>query len=91
MKPAVSNNLVLLQLNRAEFEGLSEETRARLEGFRPGLYVRVQINDVPAEFIENFDATYPVVLGGLLNAEQNLGYVTVWYYFTLFTVIFLLC
>jgi len=66
-----------LQLNRAEFDGLSDEARIKFEGFRPGLYVRVQINDMPAEFISNFEPTYPVVLGGLLSAEQNVGYVTV--------------
>jgi len=66
-----------LQLNRAEFDGLSDEARIKYEGFRPGLYVRVQINDMPAEFVDNFEPTYPVILGGLLSAEQNVGYVTV--------------
>ena len=66
-----------LQLNRAEFDGLSDEARIRFEGFRPGLYVRVQINGMPAEFIDNFEPTYPIVLGGLLSAEQNIGYVMV--------------
>ena len=66
-----------LQLNRAEFDGLSDEARIKYEGFRPGLYVRVQVNDMPAEFVDNFEPTYPVILGGLLSAEQNVGYVTV--------------
>jgi len=56
---------------------LSDEARIKYEGFRPGLYVRVQINDMPAEFIDNFEPTYPIILGGLLSAEQNVGYVTV--------------
>jgi len=66
-----------LQLNRAEFDGLSDEARIKYEGYRPGLYVRVQVNDMPAEFVDNFEPTYPVILGGLLSAEQNVGYVTV--------------
>jgi len=66
-----------LQLNRAEFDGLTDEARIKYEGFRPGLYVRVQINEMPAEFIDNFEPTYPIILGGLLSAEQNVGYVTV--------------
>ena len=66
-----------MQLNRAEFDGLSDEARIKYEGFRPGLYVRVQINDIPAEFVDNFEPTYPIILGGLLSAEQNVGYVTV--------------
>ena len=64
-------------MNRAEFDGLSDEARVKYEGFRPGLYVRVQINDMPAEFVDNFEPTYPIILGGLLSAEQNVGYVTV--------------
>ncbi len=68
---------VFLQLNREEFEDMDEETRAQYEGFRPGVYVRVQIDSMPAEFVTNFDPMYPVVLGALLSAEQNIGYVQV--------------
>jgi len=66
-----------LQLNRAEFDGLGDEARTKYEGFRPGLYVRVQIDEMPAEFVDNIESTYPIILGGLLSAEQNVGYVTV--------------
>ena len=31
------------QRNRAEFEGLDEQTRVQYEGFRPGTYVRMEI------------------------------------------------
>ncbi len=54
---------------------MDEETRAQYEGYRPGVYVRVQIDNLPAEFVTNFDPLYPVVLGALLSAEQNIGYV----------------
>ena len=56
---------------------MDEETRAQYEGFRPGVYVRLQISNMPCEFVTNFNATYPVVLGSLLSAEQNIGYVQV--------------
>ena len=67
-------------MNRAEFEDMDDETRTHYEGFRPGLYVRVQINNMPSEMVENFDPVYPVILGGLLSAEQNIGcvHVSMW-------------
>ena len=64
-------------MNRAEFEGLDDEMRVQYEGYRPGMYVRVEIAGVPCEFVTNFDPTYPVILGGLLNVEENIGYVQV--------------
>ncbi|XP_013412523.1 ribosome biogenesis protein BMS1 homolog isoform X2 [Lingula anatina] len=63
------------QLNRAEFENLDEDLRVQYEGFRPGLYVRVQLDNMPCEFIDHFDPTYPVILGALLSAEDTIGYV----------------
>ena len=66
-----------LQLNRAEFDDMDPTLRTQYEGFRPGLYVRIQINGMPCEFVQHLDATYPILLGGLLSAEQNIGYVQV--------------
>ena len=65
------------QLNRAEFENLSEEMRLKLEGFRPGLYVRVEVDSVPCEFVQYFNPCAPLVIGGLTNMEENVGYVQV--------------
>ena len=80
-----------LALNRAEFEGVDAESRALVEGYRPGSYVRIELANVPAELIENFDPTYPIIVGGLLSAEERFGYVQVrikrhrWYIKTLKT------
>nr|XP_030871244.2 ribosome biogenesis protein BMS1 homolog isoform X2 [Gorilla gorilla gorilla] len=63
------------QLNRAEFEDQDDEARVQYEGFRPGMYVRVEIENVPCEFVQNFDPHYPIILGGLGNSEGNVGYV----------------
>ncbi|CAG2207768.1 BMS1 [Mytilus edulis] len=63
------------KLNRAEFEAMEDDVRVNYEGYRPGMYVRVEIEDVPCEFVTNFDATYPVILGGLSNLEENVGLV----------------
>ncbi|KAF9474527.1 DUF663-domain-containing protein [Pholiota conissans] len=66
-----------LALNRAEFEGVDAEARTLVEGFRPGQYVRIELHDVPCEMIENFDPTFPIIVGGLLPAEERFGYVQV--------------
>uniref|UniRef100_A0A2K5KMN7 Bms1-type G domain-containing protein n=1 Tax=Cercocebus atys TaxID=9531 RepID=A0A2K5KMN7_CERAT len=39
------------QLNHAEFEDQDDEARVRYEGFRPGVYVPVEIENVPCEFV----------------------------------------
>uniref|UniRef100_A0A2K6GAY4 BMS1 ribosome biosis factor n=1 Tax=Propithecus coquereli TaxID=379532 RepID=A0A2K6GAY4_PROCO len=65
------------QLNRAEFEDQDDEARVQYEGFRPGMYVRIEIENVPCEFVLNFDPHYPIILGGLGNSEGNVGYVQV--------------
>ena len=65
------------QLNEAEFDGLDNEARAQIEGYRSGSYVRMEIHDVPCEMVEHFDPTFPIIVGGLLAAEERFGYVTV--------------
>ncbi|KAF7365371.1 hypothetical protein MVEN_00409400 [Mycena venus] len=80
-----------LQLNIDEFKDVPAETRALVEGYRPGTYVRIELVDVPCEMIEHFDPAYPIIVGGLLPAEERFGYVQVrikrhrWYVKTLKT------
>ncbi|XP_014209077.1 ribosome biogenesis protein BMS1 homolog [Copidosoma floridanum] len=62
-------------LNKSEFEGLDDSIRVTLEGYRPGMYVRLEIDNVPCELIVNLDPSYPMVVGGLLPGEENIGYV----------------
>ncbi|CAO3647384.1 unnamed protein product [Cunninghamella echinulata] len=66
-----------LTTNREEFENDDPHTRAMVEGFRPGSYVRLLLKDIPYEFVEYFDPTYPVLIGGLLTSEDQFGYVQV--------------
>ncbi|WWC86323.1 uncharacterized protein L201_001196 [Kwoniella dendrophila CBS 6074] len=65
------------QLNEDEFEGLDIDTRAQIEGYRSGMYVRLEINDVPCELVEHFNPKIPIIVGGLLAAEERFGYITV--------------
>lgn len=66
-----------LQLNRSEFEDIDGEARTLAEGYRPGTYVRIELSSVPCEMIENFDPHYPIIVGGLLPAEERFGYLQV--------------
>lgn len=56
---------------------MDDESRVQYEGFRPGMYVRLEICSLPCEFITNFDPHYPVILGGLTTSEGNVGYLQV--------------
>ncbi|GFR33485.1 ribosome biogenesis protein BMS1 homolog [Trichonephila clavata] len=62
------------QLNKSEFEGLDDDVRVQFEGYRPGLYLRVEVDEMPCEFVKNFDPSYPVIIGSLLKGEEKMGY-----------------
>lgn len=64
------------ELNRKEFAELDEDVRLEIEGFRAGLYVRMSFKAVPSEFVENFDPTYPILIGALNMSEENVGLVS---------------
>lgn len=65
------------QLNEAEFEGLDLNARAQIEGYRSGSYVRLEVEHVPCEMIEHFVPAFPIIVGGLLSAEERFGYITI--------------
>ncbi|KAI9911876.1 hypothetical protein PsorP6_009457 [Peronosclerospora sorghi] len=58
-----------------EFGDEGESRRLELEGFRNGLYVRLEFAAVPAEFVRCYDPTHPILVGGLPTLEDTLGYV----------------
>ena len=64
-------------LNRDEFETLDESMRTVIGGFPPGSYLRIEVQNAPCEMIENFDPTYPIIIGGLLAMEERFGFVQV--------------
>ncbi|XP_006816551.1 ribosome biogenesis protein BMS1 homolog [Saccoglossus kowalevskii] len=65
------------QINKSAFDDMEDDVRVLYEGYRPGMYIRVEIANMPCEFVTNFDETYPIILGGLLPGEENIGYVQV--------------
>jgi len=62
-------------LNRKEFDSMEDGVRVQYEGFRAGMYVRIEFEKLPCEFVNNFDPYYPVIIGGLLPGEDNIGYI----------------
>lgn len=65
------------KVNDEEFANIDAETRAQIEGYRSGSYVRLELEGVPCEMMDNFDPKFPLIVGGLLAAEERFGYLTV--------------
>ncbi|GAB5031124.1 arf-gap with ank repeat and ph domain-containing protein 9, partial [Nannochloropsis oceanica] len=61
--------------NQAEFAEDGYVQRLKFEGFRQGLYVRISLKGVSAEFSQHFRPSVPVVVGGLLPHETAMGLV----------------
>ena len=59
---------------RRELDAMPEATREALEGYRPGAYLRLVLRGVPHEWVDNFDPTRPLLVGGLLPSEDSMGY-----------------
>eukprot|EP00898_Chlorokybus_atmophyticus_P007768 jgi/Chlat1/7993/Chrsp7S07775 len=63
------------QRTRDALASLDPETRTALEGYRAGMYLRLELRRIPYEFIEYFDPCVPVLVGGLLANEEARGFV----------------
>jgi len=64
-------------LNKTEFGDMDDSLRVQYEGYRPGMYVRMEISGVPYEMVQHFNPSSPLVVGGLLKGEDQLGFVQV--------------
>ncbi|KAL4864809.1 hypothetical protein BDV12DRAFT_7148 [Aspergillus spectabilis] len=64
-------------INRAEFESLDPNSRARAEGYKAGTYARIVLEKVPCEFATKFDPRFPIIVGGLAPTEDRFGYVQI--------------
>eukprot|EP01130_Rhizamoeba_saxonica_P001422 TRINITY_DN11282_c0_g1_i2.p1 TRINITY_DN11282_c0_g1~~TRINITY_DN11282_c0_g1_i2.p1 ORF type:complete len:1080 (-),score=316.44 TRINITY_DN11282_c0_g1_i2:87-3326(-) len=65
------------EINQATFKGMSLKQRAEIEGHISGQYVRIVIESLPCELIENHDPTLPFILGGINPQESELGLIQV--------------
>ncbi|XP_067140076.1 ribosome biogenesis protein BMS1 homolog [Centruroides vittatus] len=65
------------KLNKTEFDNMTDNLRVQYEGYRPGMYIRIELDNIPCEFVTHFDPSYPVIIGGLLKGEDSMGYVQV--------------
>ncbi|KAI0014225.1 DUF663-domain-containing protein [Xylariaceae sp. FL0662B] len=66
-----------LDINNAEFEALDERQRTAVEGYKAGKYAKIVLDKVPAEFVTNFSARMPIIVGGLAATEDRFGFVQV--------------
>lgn len=66
-----------LDINKSEFEQLDERQRVAVEGYKAGKYAKIVLENVPAEFVENFKSSNPIIIGGLTPTEDRFGYVQV--------------
>ncbi|KAI1748223.1 GTP binding protein Bms1 [Xylaria castorea] len=66
-----------IDINKAEFEGLDERQRLAVEGLTAGKYVSLILEKVPAEFILNFSARQPLIIGSLSPLEERFGFLQV--------------
>ena len=66
-----------LTINRAEFDSLDIRSRARVEGYKAGTYVKLVLSNVPCEFSNTFNPRYPIIVGGLTATEDRIGFVQI--------------
>ncbi|KDD73546.1 DUF663 hypothetical protein, partial [Helicosporidium sp. ATCC 50920] len=60
---------------QAALEAMGSEQRLLLQGCSPGEYVRVELARLPCELVAHFDPRRPLLLGGLAQGEEALGFV----------------
>jgi ribosome biogenesis protein BMS1 len=61
------------QLLKTEFQLEEESLRTEYEGFRIGSYVRIEIANIPSEFILHLNPVKPILIGALNANEESLG------------------
>jgi len=62
-----------MTLNKTEFQNLTKEQREEIEGFAPGTYVRIELEEFPCEFVEHVNFKNPIIIGGMHPEECRMG------------------
>ncbi|VDL96587.1 unnamed protein product, partial [Schistocephalus solidus] len=62
-------------LNKEVLNSLPPNVREEIEGAAPGAYVRLAISGVPNQFVENFDARQPLVIGSVAKGEEAMSFI----------------
>ena len=52
---------------------MDDSMRVEYEGYRPGMYVRIEIRQMPCEFVTKFDPHFLAIVGCLGTNESNIG------------------
>eukprot|EP00871_Galdieria_phlegrea_P002688 jgi/Galph1/341/GphlegSOOS_G5049.1 len=60
---------------KQKLSNLDEESRRAVEGFSPGSYLRLEVTNVPTDFIRYFNPFYPLLLGGFKVGEEQFCHV----------------
>ena len=66
-----------LAINRQELDRMDDTSRAQVEDFKAGTYVRIVLEGVPYEFADSFNPRFPILVGGLTPTEERFGLVHV--------------
>eukprot|EP00727_Mastigamoeba_balamuthi_P009784 m51a1_g5428 putative ribosome biogenesis protein (1166) ;mRNA; r:149689-153735 len=68
-------NKAQLKINQEEFAKLDESTVRELAGVGAGAYVRIVVKSVPCEMVTGFNPRLPMLVGGILTGEDQMGYI----------------
>lgn len=59
------------RVRQEEMDGLGSEALVELQGYLPGQYIRVELKNVPVEFVKYFNPNHPTILGGLQAQDDD--------------------
>ncbi|KAI3389811.1 hypothetical protein SNEBB_007934 [Seison nebaliae] len=55
-------------------EMLAKDAPLDVIGYLPGVYLRLELDNMPTELYDNFDSTYPLLIGGINAVESTINH-----------------